>query len=70
MPDLDGYELLHQIRQRSPAQGGLLPAIALTAYAGESDRQQALAAGFHIHLPKPIDPDTLIHTIATLVKSH
>ena len=70
MPDLDGYELLHQIRQRSPAQGGLLPAIALTAYAGESDRQQALAAGFHIHLPKPIDPDTLIHSILTLVKKH
>jgi CheY-like chemotaxis protein len=35
----------------------------LTAYAGESDRQQALAGGYQLHLPKPIEPDRLIAAI-------
>jgi PAS domain S-box-containing protein len=70
MPDMDGYALVRQMRERSPDQGGKIPAIALTAYAGESDRQQALAAGFQQHITKPIEPEILMQTIWTLVESN
>jgi CheY-like chemotaxis protein len=39
----------------------------LTAFAGEMNQQQALAAGFHMHLSKPVEPDQLISMIASLV---
>ncbi|HEY9858911.1 MAG TPA: response regulator, partial [Candidatus Obscuribacterales bacterium] len=64
---MDGYMLMQQIRARSPDQGGLIPAIALTAYAGEYDQQQALKAGFQQHLAKPIEPEALTRAIANLV---
>lgn len=64
MPELDGYSLMRQVRSLPPDQNGRIPAIALTAYAGDFDRQQALAAGFGQHLAKPIDPDVLIRAIA------
>jgi CheY-like chemotaxis protein len=66
MPETDGYALIRQIRSRSPQQGGKMLAIALTAYAGEVDYQQALAAGFQEHLPKPVEPQQLIKAIARL----
>jgi PAS domain S-box-containing protein len=68
MPDVDGYMLMHQIRALSPEQGGLVPAIALTAYAGEYNQKQALAAGYQLHISKPVEPDTLIKAIASLVQ--
>jgi CheY-like chemotaxis protein len=67
MPDTDGYMLIRQIRAL-PEQGGRVPAIALTAYAGDFNRQQAMQAGFQRHLTKPIDPDTLISAIVHLVQ--
>src|SRR5919202_381400 len=67
MPQIDGYKLIHQIRQLSTEEGGQIPAIALTAYAGETNQQQALAAGFQRHLPKPVDPETLVQTIEQLL---
>ncbi|MEG4507874.1 PAS domain S-box protein [Microcoleus sp. F6_B4] len=70
MPGMDGYMLLGQVRALPPERGGLIPAIALTAYAGEFDRQQALQAGFQRHLAKPIDPDELIKTIAALMSKN
>ncbi|MGA7938165.1 MAG: PAS domain S-box protein [Kovacikia sp.] len=66
MPDIDGYALMRLIRERSPEAGGRVPAIALTAYAGEINQQQALAAGFQLHLSKPVEPDYLISMIASL----
>ena len=51
MPEVDGYELIRQIRSM-PSQADLL-AIALTAYAGEFDRQQAREAGFSSILLNP-----------------
>jgi len=65
MPDIDGYTLIRRIRKLSPNRGAEIPAIALTAYAGESDRLQALAAGFHHHISKPIEPEILIQAILT-----
>jgi CheY-like chemotaxis protein len=59
--------LIRQVRQLSPEQGGEIRAIALTAYAGETNQQQALAAGFQRHLPKPVEPETLVQTIEQLL---
>ncbi|MDZ8089858.1 MAG: response regulator [Nostoc sp. DedQUE12b] len=67
MPDMDGYTLIRQIRNQSPDQGGEIPAIALTAYAGEINQQQALAAGFQQHISKPIELEVLIQAILTIV---
>lgn len=67
MPAMDGYMLIRSIRTLPPEQGGQTIAIALTAYAGEMNQQQALAAGFQRHLSKPIDPDELIRAIAQVM---
>jgi CheY-like chemotaxis protein len=48
--------LIRQIRAMPPEQGGLIKAIALTAYATEADHQQALSAGFQMHLTSPLNP--------------
>ncbi|MCW5315021.1 response regulator [Nostoc sp. KVJ3] len=68
MPEMDGYMLIHQVRTLIPEQGGQIPAIALTAFARNEDRQKALKAGFQMHLPKPLNPEELIAAIAQLVK--
>jgi signal transduction histidine kinase/response regulator RpfG family c-di-GMP phosphodiesterase len=60
MPDQDGYDLIRQIRELPPSEGGHVPAIALTAYAREEDRARAMAAGFGMHVAKPIEPADLI----------
>jgi PAS domain S-box-containing protein len=67
MPEMDGYRLIRQVRSLPPDQGGQIPAIALTAYAGEINQQQALEAGFQMHLSKPVEPDHLVATVANLV---
>ena len=70
MPDMDGYMLMRQIRAMQSERNSQIRAIALTAYAGEIDQQQALAAGFQLHIPKPIDPEVLIEAIAQTVSTH
>ncbi|GAB4379468.1 MAG: hypothetical protein Kow00121_33690 [Elainellaceae cyanobacterium] len=67
MPDMDGYMLIRQLRAQSAQQGGQIPAIALSAYAGEYDQQQALAAGFQRHIAKPVEPEALVRAIASLL---
>ncbi|GET39799.1 PAS domain S-box protein [Microseira wollei] len=66
MPEMDGYELMRSIRRLEA--GRSIPAIALTAYAGEIDQKQAIAAGFQRHVAKPIDPDRIISYIVELVQ--
>lgn len=68
MPDMDGYMLLSEIRSMQPAAGGNIPAIALTAYAGELDRKQALSVGFHSHVAKPVEPDNFIATVLEITR--
>jgi CheY-like chemotaxis protein len=67
MPDMDGYMLLQQVRSLPPEQNGQVKAIALTAYAGDFNQQQALQAGFQQHVSKPVEPAQLVTTIASLV---
>lgn len=67
MPEMDGYMLMRQVRALPKEQGGQIPAIALTAYAGEIDEKQALRVGFQKHISKPVDPDNLIKSIFSLI---
>ncbi|MEA5570888.1 CHASE domain-containing protein [Calothrix sp. UHCC 0171] len=69
MPQEDGYMLIRKVRALSSEQGGKTPALALTAFAGEEDKNQALNAGFQGHLAKPVEPIELVTRIADLVKS-
>ncbi|GAB4386120.1 MAG: hypothetical protein Kow00121_52080 [Elainellaceae cyanobacterium] len=64
LPDEDGYSLISKVKTFETVHQVQIPAIALTVYARESDRIQALAAGFCRHLSKPLDLDKLIATVA------
>lgn len=68
MPDMDGYELIRQLRELPANCGGQVPAIALTAYAGETDQAQVLSAGFNLYLAKPVEPNQIIDAIAHLIQ--
>ena len=65
MPEVDGYTLMRQIRDLH--QRKKIPAIALTAYAGEIDRQRSFDAGFQHHLAKPINIPELINVIFSVL---
>jgi PAS domain S-box-containing protein len=64
MPDADGYELINWVRALGIAKGGNIPAIALTAYARTEDRVKAIAAGFQMHVVKPVEPVELVTMVA------
>jgi len=66
MPDEDGYQFMSKVRALPPERGGLVPAIALTGYATRKDRERALAAGYQLHLAKPVEPADLVAAIANL----
>jgi len=68
MPEVDGYTLIQQIRALAPEKGGNIPAIALTAYAREDDRDRAIEWGYQCHIPKPLDPDRLVDAIVELIQ--
>lgn len=67
MPNQNGYELIRRVRQ-SGYDAATLPAIALTAFVRNEDRQRALLAGFQLHLEKPVDPGELVAGISLLMK--
>ena len=67
LPEEDGYDLIRKVRARQPAEGAMVPAIALTGYAGSDERDQALSAGYQTCLVKPIDPDKLAEVIGTFI---
>ncbi|OUL18896.1 hybrid sensor histidine kinase/response regulator [Nostoc sp. RF31YmG] len=66
MPNEDGSTLLEKVRTLLQKQGANLPALAITAHAGAEDRQQAISAGFQLHLAKPIDPSELVKAVLSL----
>jgi two-component system, chemotaxis family, CheB/CheR fusion protein len=70
MPDEDGYSLIRRIRALGAARSGNVPALALTALAGDEDRARALAAGFQLHLSKPVELDRLTQAVADLSRRH
>ncbi len=66
MPDEDGYSLVRKLRALQAARASTIPAAALTAFARDEDRQEALEAGFQLHLTKPIDAGALVAAVAML----
>lgn len=70
LPGFDGYDLIRQVRRRGEDRGGQLPALALTAYADPDAVQKALAAGFQMHLAKPVAPADLLRGVAQLAGRH
>jgi len=66
MPDEDGYSFISKVRSLAHEKGGEIPAAALTAYARAEDREQALAAGYQMHISKPIDASRLVSMVARL----
>lgn len=66
MPEKDGYQFIQELRARRAEQGGLVPAVALTAFARAEDRLRVLAAGYVTHIAKPVEPAELVAVIASV----
>jgi PAS domain S-box-containing protein len=66
MPGEDGYGLLRKVRALGPERGGDVPAIAVTAYGSVESRIRALAAGFRLHVAKPVEPVELVTVVASV----
>jgi len=64
MPDEDGYGLIEKVRRLENGTTQTIPAVAITAYAKEEDRERALSAGFQIYLAKPVELTELISVVA------
>ncbi len=67
MPEEDGYSLIKKTRELKPENGGLIPAIAMTAYVRVEDRMRVLASGFQMYVPKPAEPAELINAVINLI---
>lgn len=66
MPDEDGYTFIGKVRSLPREKGGATPAAALTAYARDADRREALEAGYQMHIAKPITATQLVTIVARL----
>src|SRR3984957_2681918 len=66
MQEEDGYSLIRRLRAIEKQEQGVLPAIALSAYARSEDRTKAIRSGFQIHLAKPVEPAELLAVISSL----
>ena len=66
MPQRDGFELMRTVRSAADARLRHVPAIALSALASAEDRARAIAAGFNLHLSKPVEPQLLLDAVARL----
>ena len=69
MPEEDGYSFIGKVRNLPVEKGSKIPAIALTAFASNSDRIKTLSAGFQIHHAKPFEPDLLIRDILEVIEN-
>jgi CheY-like chemotaxis protein len=64
MPEMNGYELLAEIRERDATVRRFIPAIAVTAQASEEHIAQSMRAGFQQHIAKPFDAADLVRAVA------
>ena len=69
LPGTDGYELVRRVKAFERKTQVRVPAIALTAYALDEDRQRALRVGFEAHVTKPVEPAELVRAIASLAST-
>src|SRR5262249_4655748 len=68
MPEMDGYEWTKSMRSQSPPPVRDLPALALTAFATDEDKQRSAEAGYQAYLVKPVTMKELIGTIASVAR--
>jgi CheY-like chemotaxis protein len=68
LAEMDGYQLIERIREKPLAEGGGIPAVALTAFARSEDRTRALRAGYQAHISKPVESTELVATIASFAE--
>jgi PAS domain S-box-containing protein len=68
MPDQDGYALIHKARAFARETGRELYAVALTAFARPEDKEQALQAGYQLHITKPVEMPRLATAVARLAR--
>ena len=68
MPEENGYDFIKRVRALDPNQGGRIPAVSVTAYTTPKEIDQAFAAGYQLHVPKPMDPSALVKAVAKLVR--
>jgi len=68
MPDRDGYWLVDKVKAMYTELGKQKPAVALTALINVEDRMRALAAGFDMFVPKPVEPEELASVVANLAQ--
>ena len=68
MPGEDGLALIARVRNHGDPQIASIPALAVTAYAGDQDRARSLHAGFHSHLPKPVTASELVARVGHLAQ--
>jgi CheY-like chemotaxis protein len=66
MPEQDGYAFIRSVRAHASSQVSRIPAAALTAYARSEDGARAVAAGYQLHLAKPVDPQHLTDVVSSL----
>jgi CheY-like chemotaxis protein len=66
MPGTDGYELMRRVRRLPREEGGLTPAVALSAFARAEDRTRALREGYQAHVAKPVEPTELTAIVASM----
>ncbi len=70
MPNEDGYSLIQRVRSMDSNYARRVPAVALTAYATDEDRLNALSAGFQMHVPKPIEPESFVSSLASVLSGN
>jgi CheY-like chemotaxis protein/anti-sigma regulatory factor (Ser/Thr protein kinase) len=68
MPGEDGHALIRRLRTRPPSAGGDIPAVAVSAYASDSDGLAAEASGYQAHVPKPFEPSEVAGLVALLAR--
>ena len=70
LPEMDGYDLIREIRGGLAISPEQLPAIALSGYASDDDRARSLANGFQLHLEKPLDISMLPDAIRRVINKN
>lgn len=68
LPDEDGFALIRRVRRLSPARGGRVPAVAVTAFTLGDDAEEATRAGFQRHFRKPVETTALFGAVAALAE--
>ena len=70
MPIEDGYTFIRRVRESSWAKARSIPAVAVTAYTSQKDRERAFQAGFNTHLGKPVAANSLIEAVSSALTPH